>query len=112
VPSRSLQTLLEENGPLPPETVARIGLDVLSALDVDLETLVVDNREYDDIYRAFMLAGVPDIEAPTDIGFMATLYRAAEKHGRSTVVLTIVAGPLNYFGLNPQTRCEVPQPSQ
>jgi len=29
-----------------------------------------------------------------------------------TVVLTIVAGPLNYFGLNPQTRCEVPQPSQ
>ncbi|WP_308258129.1 hypothetical protein [Pseudonocardia lacus] len=29
-----------------------------------------------------------------------------------TVALTIVAGPLNYFGLNPQTRCELPQPSQ
>jgi serine/threonine protein kinase len=33
VPSRSLQQILEETGPLPPETVARIGLDVLEALD-------------------------------------------------------------------------------
>ena len=29
-----------------------------------------------------------------------------------TTVTTILAGPLNYFGLNPQTRCELPQPSQ
>jgi imidazoleglycerol phosphate synthase cyclase subunit len=54
---------------------------VLGALDIDLETYVVDNTEYDDIYRAFMLAGVRDVEAPTDIGFMGVLYRAAEKHG-------------------------------
>jgi len=54
---------------------------VLEALDVDLETYVVDNKEYDDIYRSFMLAGVRDIEAPTDIGFMGVLYRSAEKHG-------------------------------
>lgn len=54
---------------------------VLGALGVDLETYVVDNEEYDDIYRAFMLAGVKDVEAPTDIGFMGVLYRAAEKHG-------------------------------
>jgi len=60
--------------------------NVLDALGVDLETLVVDNREYDDLYRAFMLAGVPDIEAPTDIGFMATLYRAAERHGVTHIV--------------------------
>lgn len=53
---------------------------VLDKLGVDLETYVVDNSEYDDIYRAFMLAGVKDIEAPTDIGFMGVLYRAAEKH--------------------------------
>ena len=33
VPSRSLQQILEETGPLPPETVARIGLDLLEALD-------------------------------------------------------------------------------
>jgi hypothetical protein len=29
-----------------------------------------------------------------------------------TVVLTIVAGPLNYFGVNPKINCQVPQPSQ
>lgn len=54
---------------------------VLEELEVDLETYVVDNKEYDDIYRAFMLSGVRDIEAPTDIGFMGVLYRAAEDHG-------------------------------
>lgn len=53
---------------------------VLDKLGIDLETYVVDNAEYDDIYRSFMLAGVKDIEAPTDIGFMGVLYRAAEKH--------------------------------
>ncbi len=55
--------------------------NVLKALDVELFTYVVDNEEYDDIYRAFMRAGVPDIEAPTDIGLAATLYIAAEKFG-------------------------------
>lgn len=53
---------------------------VLDKLGIDLETYVVDNAEYDDIYRSFMLAGVKDIEAPTDIGFMGVLYRAAERH--------------------------------
>lgn len=55
--------------------------NVLRRLDVDLYTYVVDNEEYDDIYRAFMTAGVPDIEAPTDIGLATTLYMAAAKHG-------------------------------
>ena len=54
---------------------------VLKALDVDLHTYVVDNEEYDDIYRAFLEAGVPDIEAPTDIGLAAAIYRAASKFG-------------------------------
>jgi N-acetyl sugar amidotransferase len=55
--------------------------NVLKALDVELHTHVVDNEEYDDLYRAFLRAGVPDLECPTDIGLAATLYRAAEKHG-------------------------------
>lgn len=54
---------------------------VLGKLDVELYTHVVDNEVYDDIYRSFMLAGVPDIEAPTDIGLAATMYRACEKFG-------------------------------
>ncbi|NPV85289.1 MAG: N-acetyl sugar amidotransferase [Anaerolineae bacterium] len=55
--------------------------DVLKKLDVDLFTYVVDNEEYDDIYRSFLKAGVPDVESPTDIGLAAVLYMAAEKYG-------------------------------
>jgi len=54
---------------------------VLDKLGVELHTHVVDNEVYDDIYRAFMLAGVPDIESPTDIGLAATMYRACERFG-------------------------------
>ena len=35
--------------------------DALTKLDVDLDTYVVDNKEYDDLYRSFLQAGVPDI---------------------------------------------------
>ena len=28
-----------------------------------------------------------------------------------TIALTIAAGPLNYFGVNPKTSCKEPQPS-
>ena len=30
----------------------------------------------------------------------------------STIVVTILAGPLNYTGVNPKVVCKVPQPSQ
>jgi hypothetical protein len=30
----------------------------------------------------------------------------------STTVVTILAGPLNYVGVNPKVDCEVPQPSK
>ena len=30
----------------------------------------------------------------------------------SDTVVTIVAGPLNYFGVNPQVQCRVPEPSK
>jgi len=30
----------------------------------------------------------------------------------STVLVTMAAGPLNYFGVNPTIECTVPQPSQ
>ena len=53
---------------------------MLDQLDIELFTLVVDNKEYDDIYRSFLLAGVPDIETPTDIGLATTMYIACEKY--------------------------------
>lgn len=28
-----------------------------------------------------------------------------------TTVVTVVAGPLNYAGVNPKVKCELPQPS-
>ena len=59
---------------------------VLKYLDVDLYTYVVDNREYDDIYRSFLKAGVPDIEAPTDIGLASTLNMAAAKYGIQYII--------------------------
>jgi len=52
----------------------------LQSLDIDLYTYVVDNKEYDDIYRSFLKAGVIDIEAPTDIGLAVVLNMAAEKY--------------------------------
>lgn len=55
--------------------------NVLKKLDVELFTYVVDNEEYDDIYRSFFKSGTPDLEIPTDIGLAATLYMAAEKYG-------------------------------
>lgn len=60
--------------------------NVLEHLKVDLSTLVVNNKEYDDLYRSFLLAGLRDVEAPTDIGLAATLYRAAEDHGVKYIV--------------------------
>ncbi len=29
-----------------------------------------------------------------------------------TIVVTVLAGPLNYVGLNPQVDCQLPQPSE
>ena len=29
-----------------------------------------------------------------------------------TVVVTVVAGPLNWLGVNPKIKCDIPQPSK
>jgi hypothetical protein len=29
-----------------------------------------------------------------------------------TILVTVLAGPLNYMGVNPKIQCNVPQPSQ
>ncbi len=59
---------------------------VLAGAGVDLYTHVVDNREADDIFRAFFLAGVAEIEAATDLGYAFTLRRAAASHGVRTIL--------------------------
>lgn len=54
---------------------------VLGALKVDLYTHVINNSESDDIFRSFFLAGVAEIEAPTDLALAETMYRAASEYG-------------------------------
>jgi N-acetyl sugar amidotransferase len=54
---------------------------VLSALDIDLYTHVVDNKESDDIFKSFFLAGTAEIEGPTDLALAEVMYRAAWQHG-------------------------------
>ena len=45
---------------------------VLGKLKVDLDTLVVDNKEANDIFKAFLKAGVPELDGPTDIALAET----------------------------------------
>ncbi|NOX51319.1 MAG: N-acetyl sugar amidotransferase, partial [Gammaproteobacteria bacterium] len=54
---------------------------VTSVLDVDLYTHVCDNKESNDIFRSFFLAGVPEIDGPTDIALAEVMYQAASKYG-------------------------------
>ncbi|MFH1700063.1 MAG: N-acetyl sugar amidotransferase [Candidatus Zixiibacteriota bacterium] len=54
---------------------------VTKKLDIDLYTHVVDNKEYNDIYKSFFKASVPEIDTPADIGLITTLYMAAAKFG-------------------------------
>jgi N-acetyl sugar amidotransferase len=77
---------------------------VLGKLNVDLYTHVVDNKEADDIFKSFLYAGVPEIEASTDLGLAETLYRAAAKYkvkyvleGHSFITEGITPLGKNYF---------------
>jgi N-acetyl sugar amidotransferase len=53
---------------------------VLDKLDIDLYTEVADNREIDDLFRAFILSDLKEVDAPTDIALARVLYNAAIKH--------------------------------
>lgn len=54
---------------------------VLSRLNVDLYTHVVNNKEADDIFLSFFRAGVAEIDAATDLALAEVMNRAAHKFG-------------------------------
>lgn len=54
---------------------------VSGQLNTDLFTIVVDNKESDDIFKSFFYACVPELDCATDIAIAETLYRAASKYG-------------------------------
>jgi N-acetyl sugar amidotransferase len=50
-----------------------------SALNVDLETYVIDYEEIKDILRAFLRSGLPWIDVPSDMAIQAILYKIAQR---------------------------------
>lgn len=54
---------------------------ITKAANVDLYSHVVNNVEIDDIKRSFLLSGVPEFDADTDIAFVQVLRSTAAKFG-------------------------------
>lgn len=51
------------------------------ALNIDLETYVIDYEEVKVVLKAFIRAGLPWIDAPTDLAIKSILYRVASREG-------------------------------
>jgi len=58
-----------------------------TALKIDLETYVIDYEEIKDILRAYLRAGLPWIDNPTDQAIQAILYKYASREGLSTILI-------------------------
>lgn len=54
---------------------------ITSALQIDLETYVIDYEEIKDLLRSYMLADLPWIDIPTDLAIKAVLYKIASREG-------------------------------
>lgn len=52
-----------------------------SALDIDLETYVIDYEEVKDLLRCYMFASLPWIDIPTDLAIKAVLFKVANREG-------------------------------
>jgi N-acetyl sugar amidotransferase len=49
-------------------------------LNIDLVTHVVNYEEMKDLFRSYMIAGLPWIDAPTDLAIKAVMYKIAAKY--------------------------------
>ena len=52
-----------------------------NALNIDLETYVIDYEEIKDLLRSYMLAGMAWVDIPTDLAIKAVLYKIAAREG-------------------------------
>ena len=62
---------------------------LVTKLDID-ETYVIDSREQDDIFLAFLKAGICGADASTDLALAEVTYRMAKKYGVKYVLKVIV----------------------
>ena len=53
---------------------------MVTKLDIDLETYVIDNQEQDNIMLSFFKAGICGLDAATDLALAEVMYRYANKY--------------------------------
>lgn len=59
---------------------------VTKALDIDLETYVIDYEEVKAVLRAYIKARLPWIDGPTDNAIRAVLFKVAEREGIKYII--------------------------
>lgn len=69
------------------------------ALDIDLETYVIDYEEIKDLLRAYMKAGLPWIDMPSDLAIKAVLYKLA---GREKIKYILRGNDFRSEGTQPR----------
>jgi hypothetical protein len=74
-----------DNGWDTPIALQNVGR-VIALAGIDYEVEVLHWNHFKAVQRAFITAGVPDIELPTDIAILAVLHRAARRHGIRTIL--------------------------
>ena len=60
--------------------------NIVQRLSLDMHTLVVDWEEIRDIQRAYVRAGIANLDVPQDHSFIAALYSEAKKYGIKDVI--------------------------
>ena len=59
---------------------------LLSKLNIDLYTHVIDWEEFKDLQKAFIKSSIENLEIPTDHAITALLFKMAEKHGLKYII--------------------------
>lgn len=57
------------------------------ALGIDLETYVIDYEEVTDVLKAYLRAGLPWADSPTDLAIRAVLYKKAAEEGLTYILI-------------------------
>ena len=59
---------------------------LLSKLDIDLYTHVIDWEEFKDLQKAFIKSSIENLEVPTDHAITALLFKMADKYGIKYII--------------------------